>query len=159
MKKDILTYSFLELRKKLHRTAMKFLRDDDDAKDALQDTFIKLWSAGSVESDAEAGNKLFVVLRNLCIDRLRKPRMISLVEAPENSLVAESDYAEDMTNYESLLLKGVPETQRKVYECVVHQGLDYEEISALLNMTVDAVKTNMYRARKRIYENYKKLNL
>ncbi|MDE6578340.1 MAG: hypothetical protein K2J82_07595 [Muribaculaceae bacterium] len=39
MKTDQLTYSFLSLRDKLHRSALKILKNDEDAKDALQDTF------------------------------------------------------------------------------------------------------------------------
>ena len=74
MKKDNLTSSFMALRDKLHRSALGFLKNDEDARDALQDTFLNLWRRGSVESDAEARNKLFAVLRNVCIDRLRVRR-------------------------------------------------------------------------------------
>ncbi len=78
MKKDTLTYSFLALREKLHRSALRFLRDDEDARDALQDTFVNLWNSGPVETDAEARNKLFAVLRNVCIDLLCKARTVPI---------------------------------------------------------------------------------
>ena len=74
MKTDNLTSSFLELRDKLHRSALGFLKNDEDARDALQDTFFNLWRNGGAETDTEARNKLFAVLRNVCIDRLRKPK-------------------------------------------------------------------------------------
>ena len=158
MKKDSLTYSFLELKKKLHLCAMGFLHNDADAQDALQDTFVKLWDKGGIKSEAEAGNKLFVALRNLCIDRLRRPGVVPISETPEVFLTAQAEYCEDMENLETLLKTGLTKTQRAVYDCVVHEGLEYEKVASRLNMSVDAVKTNMYRARKRIHENYQKLN-
>jgi len=77
MKTDNLTSSFLALRDKLHKSALRFLKNDEDARDALQDTFFNLWRNGTVETEAEARSKLFVVLRNICIDRLRKPQILS----------------------------------------------------------------------------------
>jgi len=43
---------------------------DDDAQDALQDTWLKLSDKGDVETSQEARNKLVAVLRNNCIDQL-----------------------------------------------------------------------------------------
>ena len=78
MKTDNLTYSFLALRDKLHRSALGFLKNDEDAKDALQDTFFNLYKNGGIQTESEARNKLFTVLRNVCIDKLRKTRTIPL---------------------------------------------------------------------------------
>ncbi|MDE6655156.1 MAG: hypothetical protein K2K37_12315, partial [Muribaculaceae bacterium] len=86
MKTDKLTYSFLALRDKLHRSALRFLKNDEDARDAMQDTYFNLWRNGDVETEAEARNKLFAVLRNICIDRLRKPKAIPLDEANVDSM-------------------------------------------------------------------------
>ena len=158
MKKDILTYSFLALREKLHRSAMGVLRDDEDARDALQDTFLRLWRVGNVESDAEARNKLFAVLRNLCIDRLRRPRSMRLPEGMEESMAVETEPPEDMERLERLLSADLSDTQRKVYACVVNEGMEYEDAARMLGMTVEAVRMQMSRARRKIRENYKKLN-
>ncbi|MDE7159305.1 MAG: hypothetical protein K2O24_00460 [Muribaculaceae bacterium] len=57
---------------------MTFLKNDEDAEDALQDTFFNLWKADSVKSEPEARNKLFAVLKNVCIDRLRRPRTLGM---------------------------------------------------------------------------------
>ena len=78
MEIDLLTSSFLGLRDKLHHIALKYLGSDEDAKDALQDTWLKLRSKGEVETTIEARNKLVTVLRNVCIDHLRKAREIPI---------------------------------------------------------------------------------
>ncbi len=158
MKKDTLTYSFLALREKLHRSALRFLRDDEDARDALQDTFVNLWNSGPVETDAEARNKLFAVLRNVCIDRLRKARTEPISPGDAERIEAPPDSFEDIPRLESLITAGLTPVQKMIYQSVARDGMDYEDIAQTMNMTVEAVRMNMSRARKKIRENYLKLN-
>ncbi len=158
MKTDNLTSSFMALRDKLHRSALGFLKNDEDARDALQDTFFNLWKSGDVETEAEARNKLFAVLKNICIDRLRKPRTFSLDDTGTDRLEVNPDSCEDMKKFESLLTIGLTDIQKQIYSLVTHDDMEYEVISANLNMSVEAVRMNMSRARKKIRENYKKLD-
>ena len=124
MKTDRLTSSFMELRQRLHRSALAYLKDDDDASDALQDTFMRLWKSGDVESDSEATSKLFVVLRNVCIDRLRRRRSVELEEKHTVSLKVEPTSGEDMERLESLLTAGLTPLQRQIYSLSVHYSVD-----------------------------------
>ena len=156
MKKDLLTYAFLSLRDKLHLTALRLLKDDEDARDAVQDAFFNLWRSGSVSTDAEARNKLFAVLRNLCIDRLRTPQHITLSDAVKSATTVQPDADIDMSAMGKLLSRGLSDTQMEIYTCVVHYGMEYEDIAARLGMTVEAVRVNMSRARKKIKDNYNK---
>ena len=137
---------------------MRFLRNDEDARDALQDTFFKLWQNGPVETDTEARNKLFTVLRNICIDRLRRPATVSITEAKTDSMTVQPDFTEDMDRMESLLTAGLTDMQRHIYTLVARDGMEYEDIASALDMKVEAVRMNMSRARKKIKENYQKLN-
>lgn len=157
MRTDNLTYSFMALRDKLHRSAMAFLKNDEDAKDALQDTFFNLWRGGGVATEPEARNKLFAVLRNICIDRLRKPPTLEIDSVNTDRLVEDPMPMEDMERYEQLLTTGLTDIQRRVYSLVTHDGMEYDAIAAHLDMSVEAVRMNMSRARKKIRDNYKKL--
>lgn len=160
MKKDNLTSSFLALRDKLHRSALGFLKNDEDARDALQDTFFNLWRNGEGESatEIEARNKLFAVLRNVCIDRLRRPRLFSLDATDSDRLVADVASFEDMEKLESLLTSGLTDIQRRIYTLVTHDGMEYDAIAETLGMSVEAVRMNMSRARKKIRDNHKRLD-
>lgn len=158
MKTDNLTSSFLELRDKLHRSALGFLKNDEDARDALQDTFFNLWRDGGAETETEARNKLFAVLRNICIDRLRKPKTYPLDETDTDSLEVKAFSFEDMDKYESLLTTGLTDIQRHIYSLVTHDGMEYDAIAETLGMSVEAVRMNMSRARKKIRDNYKQLD-
>ena len=156
MEIDMLTSSFLGLRDKLHHIALKYLGSDEDAKDALQDTWLKLRSKGEVETSIEARNKLVTVLRNVCIDHLRKAR-----EIPIDTTVDIQAYRmdeEDIGNLEQLLQEGLTPLQKEIFNLVTHEGFDYDEIAKQLSMSVEAVRMNMSRTRKIIRENYKRLN-
>lgn len=155
MKKDVLTSSFLDIRSKLHRIAMRLLQNDEDAKDAVQDTFEKLWSKDEIESKAEARNKLVHVLRNTCIDRLRTNHSVPSKSAEADFEGGYETSTEDMERYERLIVKGLTDSQMRIYNLITHDCLEYEEVARKLNMSVEAVRMNMSRARKRIRENVK----
>ncbi|MCM1071594.1 MAG: RNA polymerase sigma factor [Bacteroides sp.] len=158
MKKDVLTTSFLDIRGKLHRMAMRLLQNDEDARDAVQDTFEKLWSKDEIESNAEARNKLTRVLRNTCIDRLRTTHTVPLESVETEFDRGYETPTEDMERYERLIVNGLTETQTRIYNLITHDCLEYEEVAKQLNMSVEAVRMNMSRARKRIRENIKKID-
>lgn len=156
MEIDLLTSSFLGLRDKLHHIALKYLGSDEDAKDALQDTWLKLRSKGEVETTNEARNKLVTVLRNVCIDHLRKAREIPIDVTVDIQAYRMDE--EDIGNLEQLLQEGLTPLQKEIFNLVTHEGFDYNEIAKQLSMSVEAVRMNMSRTRKKIRENYKRFN-
>lgn len=158
MKYDILTSSFLDLRGKLHHIAMRFLQSDEDAEDALQDTWLKLSAKGSVGSSFEARNKLVAVLRNICIDRLRRIPTIPIEDTEAARTLGCETPIEDIERLEALLKANLTPLQRRIYTLVVHEGMEYDEIATLLNMSVEAVRMNMSRTRHKIRETYKALD-
>lgn len=165
MEIDVLTSSFLGLRDKLHHIALNYLESDEDAKDALQDTWLKLRNGSKVETTSEARNKLVTVLRNVCIDRLRKakPIPIDAVSVRElNGYNMEEDNGEyqlsELKHLETLLQEGLTPQQREIFNLVTHEGMEYEQIAEKLSMTVEAVRMNMSRIRKKMRETYNKLN-
>jgi len=158
MKKDVLTSAFLDIRGKMHRIAMRLLHDDEDAMDAMQDTFEKLWSKDEIKSDDEARNKLVHVLRNTCIDHLRTQHSVPLETIDSDTDRVYEMSIEDMPRYEQLILNGLTELQMQIYSMVTHECLEYYEISRIMGMSVEAVRMNMSRARKRISENLKKID-
>lgn len=62
MKTDFLTSAYIGLASKLHRVALNLLRDGDEAQDAMQESYIKLWrSSAQPESADEAHHRLVAV--------------------------------------------------------------------------------------------------
>lgn len=155
MKTDTLTSAYMDIRGKLHRMATRLLSDDEEAKDAVQDAFEKLWTNDEIQSGDEARNKLVRVLHNACIDRLRGRHTVSLEAV---GAVGERSYEapyEDMAQYERLILRGLTDLQLRIYGMITHDCMEYGEVAGVLGMKVEAVRMNMSRARRRISENLK----
>jgi len=158
MEIDVLTSSFLGLRDKLHHIALNYLESDEDAKDALQDTWLKLRNGSKVETTSEAKNKLVTVLRHVCIDHLRKAKSIPIDTVSAYETKGYNMDVEDLKYLETLLQKGLTPQQREIFDLVTHEGMEYEQIAEKLSMTVEAVRMNMSRIRKKMRETYNKLN-
>lgn len=155
---DLMTSSFLGLRNKLHHIALRYLQSDEDAQDALQDTWLKLSDKGKVETSFEARNKLVTVLRNICIDRLRKAKSIPIDSISSNDVPQYSMETEDVERLEQLLKQQLTPQQRQIFNLVTHEGCDYEQIAKQLSMSIGAVRMNMSRIRKKIRETLKMLD-
>lgn len=136
---------------------MAYLKNDEDAKDALQDTFFNLLRSGGARTEPEVRNKLFAILRNICIDRLRKPPTYGIDNLDTDGLKVAPPQFEDMERYESLLTSGLSDIQKQVYSLITHKGMEYDSVACYLGMSVEAVRMTMSRARKKIRDNYKEL--
>ena len=157
---DLMTSSFLGLRDKLHHIAMRYLQSDDEAQDALQDTWLKLSVSdkSEIETSLEAKNKLVTVLRNICIDRLRKAREVPIDNINSSDVPHYNMDTEDIERLEHLLQQQLTPLQRQIFNLITHEGLDYAQVAEELSMNVEAVRMNMSRIRKNIRETLKKLD-
>ena len=142
----------------MHHIALNYLESDEDAKDALQDTWLKLRNGSKVETTSEAKNKLVTVLRHVCIDHLRKAKSIPIDTVSAYETKGYNMDVEDLKHLETLLQKGLTPQQREIFDLVTHEGMEYEQIAEKLSMTVEAVRMNMSRIRKKMRETYNKLN-
>ena len=155
---DLMTSSFLGLRDKLHHIAMRYLQSDEEAQDALQDTWLRLSDKGAIATSQEARNKLVAVLRNICIDRLRKARTVSINSINSSDVPRYNMETEDIERFEQILQQQLTPLQRQIFNLVAHEGYDYEQIAKSMSMSVEAVRMNMSRMRKKIRETLKMLD-
>lgn len=158
MERDILTSSFMDLRDKLHHIALRYLQNDEDAKDVLQESWLKLKLKNNVSDPNEARNKLVCVLRNVCIDRLRRTNMKTIDEVKTPVSLQYEMEVEDINTLENLLKEELTPLQQQIFNLVTHEGFDYERIAEELSMSVESVRMNMSRTRRKIRETYKRLN-
>lgn len=155
---ELLTETFCRLRQRLHDVAGRMLRDEMEAEDAVQDVFCNLWTCDSPESSDEARYRLFAVLKNVCINKLRRRRVF--VDVNETNVdAAVSPPEPDAGRLRSELMRRLPRSQREVFTLAVYEEMEYDEIAESLGMSIEAVRTNMCRARKTLRELYKNLNL
>ena len=147
-------------------TVSKMLGHHGDAEDITQQIFLRVWnSAATYKSSAKFTTWLFKITRNLVLNELRRrkrhPSTPLEQEEEENHFQAED--LQTPTPDESLLeaelqeaiqvaISSLPETQRMALVLRRYEELSYEEIGSVLNLSVSAVKSTLFRARTELRE-------
>ncbi len=92
MNEEPLILTFTKLRKGFLRLASRFLPNEEDASDALQDAFCRLWpKRNQIHSSQEAEALAVTTIRNLCIDQIRKEKVpIMELDAERDSTLTET---------------------------------------------------------------------
>ena len=161
MSDKTLTTVFTKMRRKFLNMAMAILPNEEDAADALQDAFCKLWPRrDTINDEAKAEALTGITVRNICIDRTRK-RELSTVPLDEehDTIDSETTYKEREERYDTvkaIIDNELTELQKRIVELKEIEGLEIEEIAKRQNMTESAVRMNLSRARNKIRECYRK---
>lgn len=160
MSEEQLVTTFTTLRKKFLHLAARLLPHDEEAEDALQDAFCRLWPRRNrINSSAEAEALTTTTIKNICIDRLRK-KELETVPIDEERETIEDKYCElereELINeVEDIINKRLTPMQQLIIEEKEYKDKSIEEIATTLNMQPSAVRMQLSRARKRIREIYK----
>ena len=153
MTHDEFKAQYLPLSEGLYRIAFHYLEDSADARDTVQDLFIKLWnSKDRLDNVVNPKAYAYTLLKNLCIDRLRKDgRTVSEENIPERS----SDDPPDkiMADRETLRrvlrqIETLPPKQREIVRMRIFEELEYEEIAEKLGMSEINTRVQLSLARK-----------
>jgi RNA polymerase sigma-70 factor (ECF subfamily) len=127
----------------------KFLKDEEIAKDILQETFLKAMKVSLEEEKAK--NYLFKIAKNLAIDYLRKEGRLVYKEELLEGNVEDPEYIIENRD----IWRPLNEIEKEVLILYYYKGYSYEEISKKLRISLNTVKSHIYRAKKKIY-NYLK---
>jgi RNA polymerase sigma factor (sigma-70 family) len=140
----------------LYRYCRSILRDEEEARDALQSTMAKALAALRDEQrDFEVRPWLFRIAHNEAISRLRRRREVA---DPEAVAAASTDsLAQTVEDRERLAhlrtdLHELPERQRAALVLRELSGLSHEEIASVLDTTARAVKQTIFEARLALQE-------
>ena len=155
--------TFTEMRKGFLRLASRFLPNEEDASDALQDAFCRLWpKRNQIHSSQEAEALAVTTIRNLCIDQIRKEKM-DVVELDAERDSKPSETIEEKLAKEELFLeveeiinRQLSPMQRQILQEKEYESKSIEEIADELQMQPTAVRMQLSRARKTIRECYQK---
>ena len=148
----------LKQKEKLFRFALSILRNSDDAQDAVQEVVMKLWkNKRKLDHTRNLESYCLNAVKNHCFDVLRKQKQILNYEKTSNNdYIKEPDFEQvDMIEKIKQELYRLPTQQRMAIELKDFQDLDYEEISEILNQSVNAIRANVSRGRKKLYNFFK----
>ena len=144
------------LRPQLLSIAYKITKNVADAEDVVQDVCLKIWHRR--EEFAEYNNVAAystTMTKNLSIDRTRTRHYTSDETILENHIADEplpDRLMEEKDNNAIIsdIITKLPPLQQRVFKMKDLHGYENEEIAASLDITVEAVRNNLSRARKRI---------
>ena len=125
---------YLPLAETLYRIAYYLLESEAEAEDAVQEVFLKLWesrdSLGTVRQPKAYSIRM---LKNICLDRIRRARHLCLTpELSDAGVAAPPDEAIDgKTRLDKVLeaVNALPDRQRNILILRTIEGLSYEEIT------------------------------
>lgn len=148
------------LRETLFRMAFLWVKDRALAEDLLQNVFEKSFQRED-ELEKHPNLKAWMIrsLKNEALMHFRKNgRIISLegeIEPSEEPKELEKGN-EQLSDLMRLVAK-LPEKQSQIFQLRESEGLTYEEIAEYLEISIEQVKVNLHRARKKLREEYLKV--
>lgn len=148
------TETYIPLSGEMYRVAYYVLGSEADAEDAVQDMYVKLWkSVGSLDSVRNPKAYCIRMIRNICLDRLRRARESGLDGIAERADDSDRSLSSDSRETLSCVARAIerlPDSQRRVLLMKTVDGLSYEEISGITGMNNLTLRVLLSRARNRI---------
>ena len=157
--KDAFRWVLQTHQRMIFSLALKMLCDEEEAKDMVQETFIRVWqSIRSFDTQKTFSTWVYTIASRLCIDRLKRARKV--VALPEDELVLRrfaSDGGEQLSleNKEWVsivrtLAENLSDKQRLVFTLCQLEGLPSAEVEQITGLDARQVKSNLYVARQTI---------
>ena len=148
----------LPLKNELYRLALRITLNPAEAEDIVQETLIKVWNRRDQWDTIDSIEAFcLTICRNLSLDKMRKMENQNQSleeadnEAPDHSYSSnpeEQAMQQDRIALIRRLINGLPEKQRSVMQLRDFEGKSYKEIAAIMNISEDQVKINIFIRQK-----------
>lgn len=157
---------FLKLKTRLLAVTSNLLIDTNDAEDAVQETFCRLWQIKDrLANESETTALAITTAKNICIDQLRRKKVVRFEPIDKDSVfLADRDpvgLLELKDEYEivkQMIDMRLSHLQKKILLMKEVDEYEIDEIAQKLGMNNSAVRMNLSRARKIIRELYLEIN-
>jgi RNA polymerase sigma-70 factor (ECF subfamily) len=154
----------LALVDRLYAAALRLTRNEADAQDLVQDTYLKaLRSSGQFEAGTNLRGWMFTILHNTFLNQ-RRDRGRSPIDADSEAVEQAPDPRLEATNPEALLLRdtmdadlqaaldGLPAAYREAVWLRDVEQFSYEEIAGIVGVPIGTVMSRISRGRKALYD-------
>lgn len=150
----------LPFKDKVFRLAKRLLVSSDEAEDATQELYFKLWK--NKEKMVKYDNVeayAMMMTKNYCLDQLKSKRAsnLTLVHSnykDENTEVQSDVEYKDSASILKRMMNDLPEKQRMIIQLRDVENYEFSEIAKIMNMEQTAIRVNLSRARKTLRERY-----
>lgn len=147
--------------RRLYSLAFRILGKQNEAEDAVQEVFIRLWNMGNKLNNYESVDALATTMtKNYCIDQLRKSRIVfeSDLMVRDLSAAATDELIENAESYmiiQKIIVTMAPNFRKMIIMKDI-DGLSYEEISEKTGQNINTIRVNLSRARAIVRKEYGK---
>ncbi len=156
-REKIVHRALIEFESALIGYAASIVKDEDRAKDVVQDTFIKLYEQDPEKVKESLKAWLFTVCRNRCFDVIRKEKRMINVEDDQLTVIRDveddpSRAAERADEHSNVIkfLDRLPQNQREVIRLKFEGDMSYKEISQTTQLSVSNVGFLIHAGIKRL---------
>lgn len=145
----------MPFKDKLYRLAKRILVSSDEAEDAVQEVFLKLWNGKkNIENYKSPEAFAITMTKNYCLDRLKSKQASNLKIVHSNYQTSENIEREiEANDGVALVLKimeTLPEQQRIVLQLRDVEQFEFSEIAQMLDSNETAIRVALSRARKTV---------
>jgi len=146
----------LPLKDKVFRLAKRLLISIDEAEDATQELFLKLWkNKNKLVEYRNVEAFAMTMTKNYCLDQLKAKRSnnLKLVHSnykDNNISLEKSIELKDCVSRVHKLIEALPEKQKIIIQLRDIENFEFEEIGKILDLQPTAVRVSLSRARKTI---------
>ena len=130
--------------------ALHYLKDADAVEDVVQEAFTAFWQRNGEKRPDNPGSYLYTMVRNRCIDALRRAgREPERVQPEDASGVIDDGQAEERAEQEARLWAAVerlPGKRRELLLMSKRDGMSYEDIAKATRLSVNTVRNQISRA-------------
>ena len=148
-----------ELGAPLYRYAFHFMRNEEEAKDIVQDVFEKLWINRKKIDLERVKSWLYKCTHNVMINFLNKKsrtRYMDSQSLPEKPSMPDSTF--ESQQMVERIVNILPPIQKSIILLRDIEGYSYDDIGQILDLSPSQVKVYLFRARMKIKKQLKGLN-
>jgi RNA polymerase sigma factor (sigma-70 family) len=131
----------------IYRFILKNIRDEEKARDVVQDTFEKMWIKVDSVAFEKAKSYLFTAAYHTMIDLIRKEKRMVAMDDIRSDRFNHSDQYSDLNEILHQAISQLPEVQRTVILLRDYEGYSYEEIAEITGLNESQVKVYIFRGR------------
>ncbi|MEZ5084575.1 MAG: RNA polymerase sigma factor [Bacteroidales bacterium] len=131
----------------VYRFILKNIKDEERARDIVQDAFAKMWEKAKDISYGKSKSYLFTAAYHTMIDAIRKEKYKVEFDARLESEHFHEDGYSDLKEILEEAVEKLPDVQRSVLMLRDYEGYSYQEIGEITGLNESQVKVYIYRAR------------
>jgi RNA polymerase sigma-70 factor, ECF subfamily len=139
---------FRRYERKVYMYCMRVLLDDDMARDAFQEAFMRLYEHRASYDGRNFMVWFFTIVRNVCLNMRRNKK----ITVPFETSRANESHTEikDVVLHDQIVLalNQLPLDYREAIVLYEYDGYSYQEIADITGATIATIKIRIYRARK-----------